>query len=274
MSIKSRLPALQSSDYRLWFVGQGVSVVGTWLQNTGQAWLVLKLTNSPLLLGVISSVQYLPSLLLSVFIGPMIDLFPKRTILLWTQSLFALAAAILAAVAFSGHAQYWQVLVISAFTGIVTAVDWPARQSFVSEQVHDRDTVVNAVALNSLIFNIARVIGPAIGGLTIAAVGIPWTFALNAASFLAVIWSLALMKAGRMPNKANAGDYFNDIKEGINYIKGNKAIGSLLALIGVINLFLLNFNVLIPSFAKLTLGLKADGYGGLMSAMGVGAMTA
>jgi MFS family permease len=274
MNLKGRLPALQSSDYRLWFFGQGISVIGTWLQNTGQAWLVLKLTNSPLLLGVLTSIQYLPSLLLSVFIGPIIDLFPKRTILIWTQSLFALTAAILAWVAFGGHAQYWQVLVISAATGIVTAVDWPARQSFVSEQVHDRASVVNAVALNSLIFNIARIIGPAIGGILISAVGIPWTFALNAASFLAVIAGLSFMKAGRIPSKTSSGDYFSDMKEGIAYIRQNKIILNLLIIIGVISLFLLNFNVLIPSFAKLTLGLKADGYGGLMSAMGVGAMTA
>lgn len=274
MDLKSRLPALQSSDYRIWFFGQGVSVIGTWLQNTGQAWLVLKLTNSPLLLGVLTSIQYLPSLLLSVFIGPVIDLFPKRTILIWTQSLFAITAAIMAWVAFGGHAQYWQVLVISAATGIITAVDWPARQSFVSEQVHDRLAVVNAVALNSLIFNIARIIGPALGGILISAVGIPWTFALNAVSFLAVIVGLLFMKAGRVPSKTNSGDYFSDMKAGISYIRHNATILSLLVLIGVVSLFLLNFNVLIPSFAKLSLGLTASGYGGLMSAMGVGAMAA
>jgi MFS family permease len=123
MNLRERLPALASRDYRLWFAGQGISVIGTWLQNTGQAWLVLKLTNSPLKLGILTSVQYLPSLLLSLFIGPIIDRFPKRSILLWTQSLFALLAALLAGIVFSGQERYWHVLAIAACTGLVTAVD-------------------------------------------------------------------------------------------------------------------------------------------------------
>jgi len=274
MNIKDRLPALASRDYRLWFVGQGISVIGTWLQNTGQAWLVLKLTNSPLKLGILTSVQYLPSLLLSLFIGPIIDRYPKRSILLWTQSLFAFFAALLAFIVFSGREQYWHVLAIAALTGLVTAVDWPARQSFVSEQVEDKDAVVNAIALNSTIFNIARVIGPAIGGALIAIVGIPWTFALNAISYIAVIGSLWAMRSGRVAYAPKSGHYRSDIREGLAYIKKRKSIGLLLAIVGVITTFLLNFNILIPSYAKLTLGLGADRYGILMSAMGVGAMLA
>ena len=197
MNIRKRLPAFESRDYRIWFAGQSISLVGTWLQNTGQSWLVLKLTNSPFKLGLLVSIQFLPSLILSVFIGPIIDRFPKRSILLFTQTMYALAAAALAVVAFGGHAQYWQVLIIAAVTGVISAVDWPTRQSFVGEQVNDRSAVVNAVALNSTMFNIARVVGPGIGGVLIAAVGIPWTFALNSVSFIAVIISLLLMKAGR-----------------------------------------------------------------------------
>lgn len=274
MNIRKRLPALESKDYRLWFVGQSISLVGTWLQNTGQAWLVLKLTNSPFKLGLLTSIQFLPSLILSVFIGPVIDRFPKRSILLFTQIMYALAAAALAVVAFGGHAQYWQVLVISAFTGVISAVDWPTRQAFVSEQVSDKSAVVNALALNSTIFNIARVVGPGIGGILIAAVGIPWTFTLNSVSFIAVIISLLFMRAGRKPSKSGKGDYAQEVREGIQYIAKNHVIMSLLIIAGVISLVLLNFNILIPSFAKLTLGLRADGYGGLMSAMGVGALAA
>lgn len=274
MSIRKRLPAFQSRDYRLWFVGQGVSLVGTWLQNTGQSWLVLKLTNSPFKLGLLTSIQFLPSLVLSVFIGPVIDRYPKRSILLFTQIMYALAAAALAVVAFGGHAQYWQVLVIAAVTGLISAIDWPTRQSFVGEQVNDRSAVVNAVALNSTMFNIARVIGPGIGGVMIAAVGIPWTFALNSASFIAVIVSLLLMKAGRKPTRSNKGSYVQEVREGARYIAGNRVIMSLLVIAGTVSLFLLNFNIFIPSFAKLTLGLQADSYGGLMSAMGMGALAA
>jgi MFS family permease len=274
VNIRKRLPAFESKDYRLWFAGQSVSLVGTWLQNTGQSWLVLKLTNSPLKLGVLTSIQFLPSLILSVFIGPIIDRFPKRSILLFTQIMYALAAAALAVVTFGGHAQYWQVLVIAAVTGIISAIDWPTRQAFVGEQVNDRSAVVNAVALNSTMFNIARVIGPGIGGVLIAIVGIPWTFTLNAVSFIAVIVSLLLMKAGRKPTKSSTGSYAQEIREGTRYIAGNQIIISLLIISGVISPLLLNFNIMIPSFSMLTLHLQADGYGGLMSAMGVGAMAA
>jgi MFS family permease len=188
--------------------------------------------------------------------------------------MYALAAAALAVVAFGGHAQFWQVLVIAAVTGLISAVDWPTRQSFVGEQVNDRSAVVNAVALNSTMFNIARVVGPGIGGVLIAAVGIPWTFALNSVSFVAVIISLLLMKAGREPTKSNKGSYAQEVRDGGRYIAGNQVVMSLLVIAGIISLFLLNFNIFIPSFAKLTLGLEADGYGGLMSAMGIGALAA
>ncbi len=274
MDIRKRLPAFESKDYRLWFAGQSISLIGTWLQNTGQSWLVLKLTNSPFKLGLLTSIQFLPSLILSVFIGPIIDRFPKRSILLFTQIMFAVAAAALAVVSFGGHAQYWQVLAIAAVTGLITAIDWPARQAFVSEQVNDRSAVVNALALNSTMFNIARVIGPGVGGALIAAVGIPWTFALNAVSFIAVIISLLFMQAGRKATKKTSENYLDEVRDGSRYIGQNPVVLSLLAIAGVISLFLLNFNILIPSFAQLTLGLKADAYGGLMSAMGAGALAA
>jgi MFS family permease len=274
VNIRKRLPAFESKDYQLWFAGQSVSLVGTWLQTTGQSWLVLKLTNSPLKLGILTSIQFIPSLVLSVFIGPIIDRFPKRSILLFTQIMYTLAAVALAVVAFGSHAQFWQVLVIAAITGLISAIDWPTRQAFVGEQVNDRSAVVNAVALNSTMFNIARVIGPGIAGILIAVVGIPWTFTLNAVSFIAVIISLLLMKAGRKPTKSSTGNYAQEIREGTRYIAGNQIIISLLIISGVISPLLLNFNIMIPSFSMLTLHLQADAYGGLMSAMGVGAMAA
>ena len=274
MSIRQRLPAFESRDYRLWFVGQGLSVIGTWLQNTGQAWLVLKLTNSPFKLGLITSIQYLPSLFFSIFIGPIVDLFPKRTILIWTQSLFALSAAILSWVCFTGHVQYWQVLLIAAITGFVSVVDFPARQSFISEQVQDSKAIVNAIALNNILFNVARIIGPAIGGIMIALVGIPWTFSLNALSYLAVIASLFSMRAGRVAIASSSGDFLGEIKKGYRYIVRDKVIMTLLVIAGVLGLFVYNFNILIPSYAKLTLGMDAGGYGALMSALGAGALIA
>lgn len=274
MSIRERLPAFDSKDYRLWFAGQSISLIGTWMQNTGQSWLVLQLTNSPFKLGLLTGIQFLPSLALSLFIGPVIDRYPKRSILLLTQSLFAVAAALLAIVTFSGHAQYWQVLVIAAFTGILTAVDWPTRQAFVKEQVREGSAVVNALALNSTMFNIARAMGPGIGGALIAMVGIPWTFALNALSYVAVIISLFFTQAGRKPAKDGTDDYVDEVRDGARYIKNNKVVAALLVIAGVISLFLLNFNIFIPSFARLTLGLEADAYGGLMSALGIGALAA
>ena len=273
MMLKNRLPAFASKDYRLWFIGQGISVIGTWLQNTGQAWLILKLTNSPFMLGLISTIQYLPSLLLSLFIGPLLDRYPKRSILIVTQILFSLAALTLAALAFSPNVQYWHILVVAAFTGILTAIDWPTRQSFVSEQVGDRSLVVNAVALNSTIFNIARVLGPALGGGLIAAVGIPWTFLFNASSYIAVITSLCFMKAGREP-QAIIRNFKGELRAGLSYIYKEKRIMLILIMIGFFSMFLMNLNILIPSFATITLGLSADRYGLLMSAMGFGSMIA
>lgn len=274
MKLGSNLPALRSPDYRRWFTGQGVSVVGTWLQNTGQAWLVLTLTDSPFKLGLLSAMQFLPSLLFSSFIGPVIDTMPKRTILLWTQSLFMLSAAILSVVAFTGHASYVIVLLIAGITGLVTAVDWPARQSFVSELVEDRSLVVNALALNSAQFNIARVLGPALGGVLIALVGIPWTFALNSLSYIAVIISISGMKAGRAPKAKRTGNLLAEMREGWRYVGKSPVLVMYLASAGLISLFVLNFNILIPSFAKLSLGLDPRGYGGLMSSLGAGALVA
>jgi len=258
----------------MWFVGQSVSVIGTWLQNTGQAWLVLKLTNSPFQLGLVTCIQYLPSLFLPLIIGPLVDLFPKRTILIWTQSLLGALAAILSAICFIGNVQYWQVLIISAITGFVSVIDFPARQSFISEQVNDRTAVVNAVALNNLSFNVARIIGPAVGGILIALVGIPWTFALNAVSFSAVVTSLCFMKAGRVPVVICSGNFRGEIKKGYRYIARNKVIMTLLVIAGVLGLFIFNFNILIPSYVKLTLGLGASEYGVLMASLGAGALIA
>jgi len=274
MKLGARLPALHSPDYRRWFNGQGLSVIGTWLQNTGQAWLVLSLTDSPFKLGLLSTMQFLPSLLFSSFIGPAIDTLPKRTILLWTQSLFMLSATVLSAVAFTGHASYAVVLVIAGVTGLVTAVDWPARQSFVSELVDDPAIVVNALALNSAQFNIARVIGPALGGVMIALVGIPWTFALNALSYIAVLASILGMRAGRVPKAKRTGNLLAEMREGWSYVGKSPKLVMYLASAGLISLFVLNFNILIPSFAKISLGLDPKGYGGLMSSLGAGALAA
>ena len=156
----------------------------------------------------------------------------------------------------------------------MTAVDWPARQAFVSEQVLDKTAVTNAVALNNTLFNIARVIGPALGGILIAAVGIPWTFALNALSFIAVIASLVMMEAGRTPVRAERSDMKTEVVGGIKYIRDNPAIMSLLAIVGFLSLFVLNFNVTVPSFSKIALGMGSDAYGGLMAVMGAGALAA
>jgi MFS family permease len=269
-----RLPAFESSDYRLWFVGQSISLIGTWMQNVGQSWLVLQLTNSPLKLGLLTSVQFIPTLLLSVFIGPVIDRFPKRSVLLFTQIMFALNAAALTILAFSGHILYWHVLLIASVTGVIQAIDMPTRQAFVTELVHDRSAVANAVALNSAMFNIARIVGPGIGGLLIAAVGIPWTFAANGISFVSVIVSLLYMKAGRKALDGASRSYLKDVREGIGYVRRNRIVLTLLIIVGVLSLFLLNFNILIPTFAQLALGLSAEGYGGLVSAMGAGALGA
>src|SRR3984893_17012768 len=184
--------ALRHRNYRLFWFGQMISLIGTWMQSIGQAWLVLTLTHSAWLLGVVGALQFLPVMFLSLFGGVLADRLPKRKVLLFTQSSAMIQAAILWALVATGHVQIWHVLVLASLLGLTNSIDMPTRQAFVGEMV-GREDLPNAIALNSSLFNMARIVGPGIGGLIIALFGVAPLFLLNALSFIAVLIGLALI---------------------------------------------------------------------------------
>lgn len=270
--IISRFPALRHRDYRLFFFGQCISLIGTWMQTIGQSWLVLELTHSALKLSLVSTVQFLPLMLLSLYAGTLVDRFPKRHLLIFTQSTLAALAAILASLTYFQLVQYWHVLVLALLLGLVNTLDVPARQSFFIELVGKAD-LMNAIGLNSSIFNLARIVGPALAGIFIGWLGIAICFYVNAFSYLAVITGLWLIKthSKTIANKAGSfADLFHDIRQGLHYIRSIKLICQPLLLLALISTFVMNYNVLIPVLAQKDLGQNAAGYGFLMTSMGIG----
>jgi MFS family permease len=274
--LRSRLqrtfPAFHHRNFRLFWSGQCVSLIGTWMQNIGQAWLVLQLTGSPLKLGIVNALQWLPVMLLSFAAGPLVDRYPKRRILLVTQTVLMMLALILSALVWSGRAQYWHVLVLALLLGCVNTVDNPTRQAFVIE-LAGRDDLMNAISLNSTVFNLARILGPAIAGLLIGAVGIAPCFLINGISYLAAIWALARLEF-LAPVKARTAlslrEFTASITGGIRYLGAKPELLWPIVLIGLLSLFVLNYNVVIPIFARTTLHGDARTFGFLMTSLGVG----
>ena len=269
-------PALKQRNFRIFWIGQCVSVIGTWMQNIGQAWLVLQITGSSAKLSVVSAVQFMPMMFLSVFAGPFVDRFPKRRTLIFTQSALAVLALALALVTWTHIVQYWMILVLALLLGMVQLIDNPTRQSFVIE-LAGRDALMNAVSLNSAAFNLARILGPAVAGLLIEAVGIAPCYFLNALSFLAVIAALFAVKvppATARRSFESVRDVLASTKDGLSYIGKHGEIAVPLLLMAVVSTFVINYSVFVPTFAKIDLGMSASGYGFLMTAMGIGSLLA
>jgi MFS family permease len=242
------------------------------MQNIGQQLLVMKLTNSPFKLGLVATVQFLPMLLFALLAGTLVDRFPKRKVLLITQSSLALLAAILATLTCFNAVQYWHVLVLAALLGIVNTLDMPTRQSFFVELV-GRDDLMNAIALNSTIFNLARIVGPAVAGLLIGWVGIAVCFYLNALSFLAVIaglWLIDIRPATRAVSGQTLKQMLGDIRQGLSYIRFKPLLLQPLLLLALTSAFVMNFTTILPFYNQDVLGQGAAGYGFLMASMGVG----
>jgi MFS family permease len=267
--------ALKHRNFRLFFIGQCISLIGTWMQNIGQTWLVLQITHSALKLSIVTMVQFLPMMLFSLFAGTVVDRFSKRKVLIFTQTSMMILAIVLATLTYFNVVQYWHILVLGLLLGIVNTLDMPTRQSYFIELVGRKD-LMNAIALNSSIFNLARVIGPAIAGILIGLVGIPICFYLNALSFVAVIIGLFMIKDTQSHPVSGKIESFKqlmgDIKDGLKYIRNTRTILIPLILIAVISLCAMNYSVLIPLFAQRTLGLDAAGYGFVMTAMGLGSL--
>jgi MFS family permease len=263
--------AFAHRDFRLFWAGQLVSLVGTWMQSMAQSWLVLELTNSPFKLGLIGTLQFTPMLLLSFFAGALADRLPKRRLILVTQSVLLVQALLLALLVWRGHIEYWHVAVMATLYGVANTVDMPARQAFIVEMV-GKDDLRSAIALNSGMFNGARIVGPAVAGLLIAHWGIALAFFANALSFMAVIGALLAVRAEGLPRGSGGRTLRQDIGEGIAYAMRTPLIALVLSLVLVVSGFLFNYNVLIPLLARDVLHQGARGFGMLMSLLGIGAV--
>jgi MFS family permease len=266
-------PALSHSPFRWFWSGQIISLIGTWTQNIGQAWLVLQLTNSPLLLGLVSAMQFAPMLLFSLHAGAWIDRLPKRRILIMTQVTLMILAFALAILVGTELIRYWMLLVMAFILGVANTVDVPARQSFIIELV-GREHLTNAIALNSAIFNGARLIGPAIAGMIMGQWGPVWCFLINGISFIGVVSILIFMPGIPKGEKTSMpqGAIWPEIKDGLGYIRRTPQILLIILMVGFLSTVVMNFNVLVPVLAKLELHEEALGFGLLMSAMGFGAL--
>lgn len=266
------LGALRHRNYRLFLTGQIISTIGTWMQSVAMPWLALQLTHSGFLVGLVLAVQFTPVLLGSQFGGIIADRYGKRKILLATQSAFTIPSFALFLLSASGHAQYWEVLVAAAATGTINLFDVPARQSFLIEMV-GRPDLMNAIALNSSVFNGAAVIGPSVAGVIIGVVGVPICFLANSISYLAAVGALLLMRnLPTVVREQHQQHWLRRIAEGAAYARREPVVGLLLVVVAVFSLFAMNRLTLMPLFADQVLHVGAAGFGFLMGAMGLGAL--
>ncbi len=263
--------SLRHPSYRLFFTGQVLSLVGTWMQSMAQAWLVYQLTYSSVWLGVIGFLNTIPMLLFALYGGSIADRFSKHRIILVTQSLSLVQAVILSTVVFLNIVTVEMVCVLAFTLGTINAFDVPARQSFVVELV-GKENLANAIALNSASFNAARIIGPAIGGVVIGAVGVAWCFFFNAVSFFAVIIVLLKLKLETKPVLVKEKQsIISGLRESIKYVRSDLSMMAVLTLVAVITVFGWSYTVLLPIFADRILNIGAVGLGNLMMSFGIGA---
>jgi MFS family permease len=273
------LRALRHRNFRLFFGGQAISLAGSWMQSVAQAWLVLTLTNDPLFLGVVAAAQWTPVLVLGLFGGLIADALPKRPTLIALEAVMATLAVVLGVLTLTGVVQVWMILVLAVLLGCVNAIEMPVRQAFAVEMV-GRTDIVNAIALNSATFNAARVVGPAVAGLMIAAFDISIAFFINGASFLGVIVGLFLMR----PDELNAApnirrprtvhDVIASVGEGVTYARCTPAVLLPVVVVGLAATIGMNFQVTIPPYARDVLAGDAAAFGFLMTASGLGSVAA
>ena len=271
-NLKHTFRALNHRNYRLYFTGQSVSLIGTWMQQMAISWLIYRITNSAFMLGIVGFLGQLPTLILTPFAGVFADRYNRHRILIITQALEMVQAFILAALIMSGMVSVWNIVILTVFLGVVVAFDAPARHAFVVEMVSNKEDLSNAIALNSLAFNAARLIGPAIAGILVAIVGEGMCFFINGVSYLAVIFALLSMRiVPRMIKKDNK-PIIEGFKEGISYALGNPAIRSIIILTALMSLVGMSYVVLMPIFARDVLHGNSGTLGFLMGAAGLGAL--
>ena len=263
--------ALRHRNYRLFFWGQLVSLIGTWMQQTAMSWFVYEITNSKFLLGAVAAIGSAPMMLFSIWGGSLADLYPKRSILVATQTAQMICAFLLAAGVWAGFANATFIVVIAALNGIAMGFDMPARQAFTVEMT-SREDLLNAISLNSSIVNGARVIGPSLAGLMIGTVGTAMCFLFNGLSFVAVIAGLLMMRLPKFERKIDILSPAEHAWNGILYSVKHQRVRTILLLFLAVGIFGWSYMVIMPAFARDVLGRGADGYGVLMSASGVGAL--
>ena len=264
--------ALRHRNFRLFFGGQTISLVGTWMTRIATSWLVYRLTHSALLLGTVSFAGQIPTFLLAPFAGVWIDRLERRQVLVWTQTLAMAQSFALAWLTFSGRISIHWILFLSVMQGCINAFDMPGRQSFMVQMVEDRADLGNAIAINSSMVNMARLIGPSLAGLVIAASSEAWCFLIDGISYIAVIVSLLMMRVQAQAARRNAASTLQELHEGWSYVSGFLPIRTILLLFAVVSLMGMPFVVLMPVFAATVLRGGPHTLGFLMGAMGVGAL--
>jgi len=270
--INNNFHALTHKNYRYFWMGQCVSLIGTWTQNIGQSWLVLSLTGSPFLLGLVGAMQFLPVTFFSLFAGVLTDKFPKKKILIFTQSVSMILAFILSALVFTNTLKYEHLVALALCLGFCNTLDMPTRQAF-NVEIVGKDDLMNAIALNSATFNLARIIGPAIGAMLMGYLGAGWCFLLNGFSFMAVIYGLVHIEAvNYVRKKRSEKGMLKEIMDGLKYIKSNPVLIETLILVSIMGIFVFNYNVLIPVFTKNVLHMQEKTYGILLSSLGAGSL--
>jgi predicted MFS family arabinose efflux permease len=271
LSVRQTFAALKHPNYRLWFYGQLVSLIGTWMQNTAQGFLIYQLTHSAAFLGYVGFAAGLPAWVFTLYAGVIADRMPRRRLMMFTQTAMMLLAFALAALVFTHVVRPWHIIVLALGLGIANAFDAPARQAFAVELI-DREDLTNAIALNSTMFNAATVVGPAVAGITYAAFGAGWCFTINAISYVAVIGALALMRLAPftpLPRRASITEH---LKEGLGYVRSDRASRALITAMGVFSLFAVGAVTLMPAWAVKVLHGDVKTNGALLSFRGAGAL--
>ncbi len=263
--------SLANHNYRLYFCGQALSLIGTWMQATAQAWLVLTLSGSAAVLGVVVALQALPVLLLGPYAGVVADRVDRRKLMIVLQSVMGLLAAVLAVLALGGWVQVWQVAVLAVLLGLNNAFENPARQAFI-HQIVGNDLIRNAVTLNSVLVNAARAIGPAAAGVILAAVGAGWCFAINAASFVAVVVSLWMMRTDEIAYEKPVARARGQLREGLRYVGGRPTLWVPLVMMAIVGTLAYEFPVSLPVAAREVFDGGPQAFGFMTSSMGIGAV--
>jgi MFS family permease len=273
ISWRNTFSALKHRNFRLFFYGQLISLIGTWMTTTAQGWLVYQITGSKALLGIVAAAASAPMFVFATWGGWAADKYPKRSVLVATQIMSMLLSFAMAALVWSGHIRPWQIIVLAALGGVTMAFDMPARQSFVIEMT-SREDLMNAISLNSSVFNSARVIGPSLAGILMAQVGIAMCFFLDGISFIAVIAGLLMMRLPQHKTAAHSGGALLQSLEGFRYVWNRPRVLTILALFAVVGIFGWSYSVLMPAFARDVLHLGEQGYGVLTAGSGIGALIA